>query len=151
NCNECLCPTGLQGETCEKAVDVYQSNTLFWRTYEPIHLTATDSMQVFKEVRERSRYIYIHSSENKQKMWIRVIFSKSCDVDNPCLPGKGCEIKYRADKGPMGISMCGSHNSSFDAVSEINLIIIYFHGQCHKHGLKFEYQILGNHEVKNKF
>uniref|UniRef100_A0A0N4Z2W8 Metalloendopeptidase n=1 Tax=Parastrongyloides trichosuri TaxID=131310 RepID=A0A0N4Z2W8_PARTI len=151
NCNECLCPTGLQGEACEKAVDVYQSNTLFWRTYESVHLTATDSMQVFKEYRERNRYIYIHATYYVQKIWIRVKFSRSCDAHDPCLPGKGHEIKYRADKGPMGISMCGSHDSPFNVVSENNLIIIYFHGQCHKHGLEFEYRLLGNHDVKNEF
>uniref|UniRef100_A0A0N5A4H2 Metalloendopeptidase n=1 Tax=Parastrongyloides trichosuri TaxID=131310 RepID=A0A0N5A4H2_PARTI len=144
NCSQCLCPPGFTGDDCIYIVTKVEHIT--WRAYpykESEIIYTQNEIKRWGDSSSYSRYLYITAPIGK-KVWFHHIESQACKWGKQyCISGRGHEIRYRADKGPMGICLCDSIYWKFPVVSEDNLMVVYYNGMCNWHLLIFEYATCG--------
>uniref|UniRef100_A0A0N4Z092 Metalloendopeptidase n=1 Tax=Parastrongyloides trichosuri TaxID=131310 RepID=A0A0N4Z092_PARTI len=142
NCDVCICPHGYLGNYCEKFVNsVKQALIGPFSTYSSIFLTATESSKEWGSTVRAIFYIFIKAPQDK-KVFIEHKQSTSCYWEKEyCFDERGHEIRYRADKGAIGICLCGSIDWNFNIVSEDNEVAIFYRGDCSYQLMLFNYQI----------
>uniref|UniRef100_A0A0N4ZI29 Metalloendopeptidase n=1 Tax=Parastrongyloides trichosuri TaxID=131310 RepID=A0A0N4ZI29_PARTI len=139
-CNECLCPHGFQGQNCKDFVKWQGWHGVVWDTCGPLIVNVKEWSETF---RLKSKYIcYIYLVAPVGKRILLTMEEASTSNASPCLPGKSIEIRYRGDKGSMGLCMCGYNKKVFNIESEDNLIVIFYIGHAGAHEIDFKYKIL---------
>uniref|UniRef100_A0A0N5A5R5 Astacin domain-containing protein n=1 Tax=Parastrongyloides trichosuri TaxID=131310 RepID=A0A0N5A5R5_PARTI len=142
NCKECICPHGYLGKHCETYVtSVLQVLIGPISSYGSIFLYATESSKEWGTTDRAIFYIFIIAPKNN-RVYVRHKSSKSCYYNGDyCFDQRGHEIRYRADKGAMGICLCGAIDWPLDIVSEDNEVAIFYRGDCSYQLMLFDYQI----------
>uniref|UniRef100_A0A0N5A0V4 Astacin domain-containing protein n=1 Tax=Parastrongyloides trichosuri TaxID=131310 RepID=A0A0N5A0V4_PARTI len=142
DCNVCICPHGYLGEFCEEHVYLTkQVNSWRYSTYgvQPLH--ATNEKQEWYSNLAVIFYLFIQAPDDKK---IHVVHksSRSCFWGKEyCFDERGHEIRYRADKGVMGICLCDAVDWEFDIYSEDNEMAIFYRGDCSHQFMHLHYQI----------
>uniref|UniRef100_A0A0N4ZLS5 Metalloendopeptidase n=1 Tax=Parastrongyloides trichosuri TaxID=131310 RepID=A0A0N4ZLS5_PARTI len=119
-CNECKCPNGYIGTTCEY-IEISD------RDCDNAELIATNQIDSLFKVGYKNCTFRIKSlSGNKIIIYVKEI---NTNEEKPCLENNGLEIKYRKDKGAMGLCLCGYYNRSFMLTSENDEVLVMYRGK----------------------
>uniref|UniRef100_A0A0K0FJE7 Metalloendopeptidase n=1 Tax=Strongyloides venezuelensis TaxID=75913 RepID=A0A0K0FJE7_STRVS len=122
NCMQCRCPNGYSGRNCERLTK--SDKTCLGGQIVP---SQTDSRTITIKGNQTCTYLIRAPIGYVIKINIKNVILPG---QKTCIEGKGFEIKYRKDKGAMGLNLCGVYRNIF-LKSEDNNVIIQYLGKRH--------------------
>ncbi|CEG06160.1 Astacin-like metalloendopeptidase [Strongyloides ratti] len=132
NCLICKCPSGFTGKSClemVKNIDTKCGNNL---------LTATSTKKTLSVTGVADCYYFINTTVNNR---IKItINSATLYYLDPCIVGKGLEIKYRNDKTMAGYNFCGSITNKI-VTSIGDTMLIHYAGKSFTHSFNLSYNM----------
>ncbi|CEF69761.1 Astacin-like metalloendopeptidase [Strongyloides ratti] len=135
DCKKCKCPNGYtKSKVCKK---VYSNSKKCGRS----GLYATKKLHYVKAAKKISCTYHITSKVGtKIKIYVKHSNTKE---KNPCFEKMGLEIKYRKDKGAVGLCLCGNY-TKFDFVSENRYVMINYNGKSNSNSFKIAFKQVEN-------
>uniref|UniRef100_A0A0N5BJN1 Metalloendopeptidase n=1 Tax=Strongyloides papillosus TaxID=174720 RepID=A0A0N5BJN1_STREA len=130
NCNECNCPNGYTGKLCEQVESSPKSCS-------KTALKASNKKATLQTAGIMNCTYTITASSNKNVVQL-TIESVTTKKTIPCLQRKGLEIKYRKDRGAMGLNLCGTFQG-ISIVSETQDVLIQYIGMNSDNNFKITY------------
>uniref|UniRef100_A0AC35U6C5 Zinc metalloproteinase n=1 Tax=Rhabditophanes sp. KR3021 TaxID=114890 RepID=A0AC35U6C5_9BILA len=130
-CTQCICPNGFAGVFCS---EIKKTGAICGN----IELKATAYAQVLTRYGAVNCYFRITTDTNYK---IKIIV-KSVDVSvaDPCVVGRGLEVKFRSDMTYSGAVFCGKNNTARTITSARNLAMIHYPGLASSHSFILTYQ-----------
>uniref|UniRef100_A0A0N4ZXM6 EGF-like domain-containing protein n=1 Tax=Parastrongyloides trichosuri TaxID=131310 RepID=A0A0N4ZXM6_PARTI len=116
--NICNCPNGYSGLKCQK----------IRRTQDKCPCSRLIAYNETKEIKlfgKKSCYMSITTSKSRY-VSLSITISSSSEV-TPCTQDSGIEVKYRKEKGAMGLCLCKEYKSPVNIVSQTNNVLIHYH------------------------
>uniref|UniRef100_A0A0N4ZGK5 Astacin domain-containing protein n=1 Tax=Parastrongyloides trichosuri TaxID=131310 RepID=A0A0N4ZGK5_PARTI len=138
NC-KCRCPNGFVGDLCQNIEGVEKWHGIVYGTCGPVKLRAEIAFQHYRIKKEYNCFIQVESTNPHRLVLLYNIYYFSYR-GTPCVPGWEIEIRYRKDKGAMGLCLCGKNNVPFWMISEDTTVFIHFVGIYSWHYLAFYYR-----------
>uniref|UniRef100_A0A0N4Z4N3 Metalloendopeptidase n=1 Tax=Parastrongyloides trichosuri TaxID=131310 RepID=A0A0N4Z4N3_PARTI len=118
-CKFCNCPNGYTGRQCEKIFfnkDNCDKKEL---------ITKPTSQEIILKGAKSCTYAIYAPKDHIIKMRIKLVIFQQY---RPCIERKGFEIKYRNDKGAMGLNLCEKYKDIY-LKSEGNTVLIQYNGK----------------------
>uniref|UniRef100_A0A0N5A6I8 Metalloendopeptidase n=1 Tax=Parastrongyloides trichosuri TaxID=131310 RepID=A0A0N5A6I8_PARTI len=149
NCNKCVCPFGYFGRRCQ-FIEIGKVRDYF-RTIEcqPEKLIATIESAKRILYGEKSCFIEIRSQLKLVHVCLNILKINSFRAD-VCRSGRSIEVKYRKDKGAMGLCFCNQHTKPIYIISEGDSILIHYMGNGPWYRLEFEYEMCMHRYLSNQ-
>uniref|UniRef100_A0A0N4Z7Q3 EGF-like domain-containing protein n=1 Tax=Parastrongyloides trichosuri TaxID=131310 RepID=A0A0N4Z7Q3_PARTI len=116
-CNQCICPKGYYGHTCNYI--------------KPLGTNCSDYKLIAenytKELTEEGNKNCNYQIKSDNNFNIELYISVHTKYKDICVQGIGVEIRHLKDKGTTGLCMCGSYENIF-ILSESEEVYIEFNG-----------------------
>uniref|UniRef100_A0AC35UFF0 Zinc metalloproteinase n=1 Tax=Rhabditophanes sp. KR3021 TaxID=114890 RepID=A0AC35UFF0_9BILA len=131
SCAQCLCPNGFAGTLCTgvKSTGAACGTTELKATATAQTLTKTGAINCYFRITTDAGY--------KIKI---IVSSYKVSTADPCVVGKGLEIKYLPDMANSGNAFCGTSTAAKTITTATNLALIHFPGVASTHTFSLTYQ-----------
>uniref|UniRef100_A0A0N5A4N2 Metalloendopeptidase n=1 Tax=Parastrongyloides trichosuri TaxID=131310 RepID=A0A0N5A4N2_PARTI len=132
-CEECICPYPYTGRVC---TEIMKGDASYCPHRRVIVQTTFVNASIYGW---KTCYILIEAQNNmKVQLVIREQYMTKFDV---CTRDYSMvEVKYKADKGVMGLCFCGYTNKEESIISESNSTVLIYHGYYRGDYVKFAYK-----------
>uniref|UniRef100_A0A0N5BU73 Metalloendopeptidase n=1 Tax=Strongyloides papillosus TaxID=174720 RepID=A0A0N5BU73_STREA len=131
----CKCPNGFSGDLC----DSLRQNVGNCTDSQEINATSENQTLSISGIKNCT-YRIKTSNGNKVLVTISDVKTQTPTVGQKCMPETGFEIKYRNDKGPAGLCLCGNY-SGITLTSEGNEVIVLYTGRNENDSFELEYSV----------
>uniref|UniRef100_A0A0N4Z4X5 Metalloendopeptidase n=1 Tax=Parastrongyloides trichosuri TaxID=131310 RepID=A0A0N4Z4X5_PARTI len=139
--DRCTCPPGLDNPSCSQFVRIRGYHGVIWEECGPVVLEAKIKSENFRLKSKYICFIYVQAPQNKKAL----VYMKKVIIEDsyPCYSGyTTVEVRYRSDKGAMGLCLCYWDYRPINIVSEDQLIIVLYAGHSAIHEIDFNYRSL---------